>query len=172
MKRDILTYPDERLCLIAPPVEEITPRIRELAADMAETMYADRGIGLAAPQIGECLRMITVDVSGPDERSDLITVVNPRIVAASGAVASEEGCLSVRNYRSVVDRHEKVTLCGLDLDGGEITLEADGIKAICIQHEIDHLEGVLFIDRISRLKRTLYDKRMLKWLRRHPGEES
>jgi peptide deformylase len=170
--RKIVTYPDPVLCAKAKPVEEITPEIRELARDMAETMYENRGIGLAANQVNECIRMITVDVSGPEQRTDLMTLINPEIVSCEGSVDSEEGCLSVQGYRSQVTRSERVCVQALDLEGREVAFEADDILAVCLQHEIDHLNGILFIDHISRLKRTLYEKRLGKWLKKGKSSES
>lgn len=166
MTRHILTYPDPVLAQKAEHISEITDEVRRLAHDMAETMYANDGIGLAAPQVGESCRLIVVDVSGPKVRDDLRVIVNPVIESREGTVESEEGCLSVSNYRSNVCRAERVRVTGQDLQGNEVDIEADDILAICLQHEIDHLDGVLFIDHISRLKRALYDKKVKKWLKR------
>lgn len=159
----ILKYPNQILARKAEPIPAVTPEIRELAAGMAETMYANQGIGLAAPQVGASIRLIVIDLSGPEKREALMTLVNPVITAASGEQEDEEGCLSVRNYRTVVKRAAAVTVTALDLDGQPLTIEADELLAVCLQHEIDHLEGVLFIDRISRLKRAMYDKRVKRW---------
>ena len=163
MPREIVTYPDPILARKSAPIEEITDEIRELADEMVEAMYENRGIGLAAPQIGENVRLVTVDLSGPDERTGLKVFVNPRITARSGSTETEEGCLSVRGCQAKVKRAECVTLEAQDLDGNDITLEADDLMAVCLQHEIDHLDGVLFIDHISRLKRSLYEKKLKKW---------
>ena len=166
MIREILTYPNPLLKKAAEPVAAITPEIRELAKDMAETMYECEGIGLAAPQIGELIRLITIDLSGPTERNGLMTLVNPVLERLGDEeVESEEGCLSVEDYRSTVVRSERVKVSALDLDGNPLEFEADDLLAICLQHECDHLEGKLFIDRISRLKRNLYDAKVKKWLR-------
>lgn len=162
MRRTILKYPDPTLARKSLEIGEITDELRDLAKDMAETMYANDGIGLAAPQVGECCRLVVVDISGPDKREDLRVLVNPRITAKDGSVVSEEGCLSVIGYRSDVARAEKVTVEATDLDGRPVTIEAEGLLAVCLQHELDHLDGVLFIDRISRLKRSLYDKKIKK----------
>ncbi len=170
MMRTILTYPDPVLSQKARPIEDIDDDIRRLAEDMAETMYAKDGIGLAAPQVGESCRLIVIDVTGPSNREDLRVIVNPVIESAEGEVESEEGCLSVSNYRCNVRRAERVRVTGLDLDGNPVDIEADDILAICIQHEIDHLDGTLFIDRISRLKRVLYDKKVKKWLKRQEND--
>ncbi|MFP5238608.1 MAG: peptide deformylase, partial [Acidobacteriota bacterium] len=162
--------PDPILCKKAEPVCEITPEIRQLADEMAEAMYEKRGVGLAAPQVGECCRLIAVDVSGPDERTDLMFLVNPEIVSREGQVDEEEGCLSVSNFRSKVRRSEKVVVKATDLDGKPVEIPADGILAICLQHEIDHLDGVLFIDHVSRLKRAMYDNKVKKWLKARKAE--
>jgi peptide deformylase len=170
MVRKILKYPDPILAKKAGEIGEITPEIRQLAEDMAATMYENRGIGLAAPQVGECCRLIAVDVSGPDERAELMFLVNPVVVHSEGEVEEEEGCLSVAQLRSKVRRAEKVVVKARDIEGREIEVPADGLLAICLQHEIDHLDGVLFIDRISRLKRALYDGKVKKWLKlKQPG---
>ena len=166
MIREILKYPDARLAVECTEVGEITDEIRQLAEDMAETMYKEEGIGLAAPQVGEHCRLIVVDVTGPEERKGLIKLVNPRLVNHEGEVETEEGCLSVLNYRSKVKRAEKVRLLAKDMDGRDVCMDADGLLAICLQHEIDHLDGTLFIDKISRLKRTMYDGKVKKWLRK------
>ena len=162
MLRKVRTYPDPVLAAKAAPVTEITDEIRTLAADMIETMYADKGIGLAAPQVGESIRLITVDLSGPDKREDPHVFVNPVLTNLEGEVESEEGCLSVVGYRTTVTRAERLHLSATDLDGNPVEMDADDLMAICLQHECDHLEGTLFIDRISRLKRTMLDKRLQK----------
>ncbi|EMG35810.1 peptide deformylase [Desulfocurvibacter africanus PCS] len=162
MRRTILKYPDAVLARKSLEIGEITDELRQLAKDMAETMYTNEGIGLAAPQVGECCRLVVIDITGPDKREDLRVLVNPKIIAAEGKVVSEEGCLSVSGYRSDVARSEKITVEATDLDGKPLSIEADGLLAVCLQHELDHLDGVLFIDRISRLKRSLYDKKVKK----------
>lgn len=165
MARKIVTYPDPVLARISAPVTDITDSVRDLVAEMTEIMYENKGIGLAAPQVGENVRLITVDLSGPDKREDLKVFVNPVLSKPEGEVDSEEGCLSVRGYRSTVTRAEKVHLSAMDLDGNPVELDADDLMAICLQHEVDHLNGVLFIDRISKLKRTLYERKLKKWLK-------
>ncbi len=166
MVREILKYPDPRLALECEDITEITPEIRALAADMAETMYKEDGIGLAAPQVGENCRLVVIDVTGPEERAGLMTLINPRLENLQGEVETEEGCLSVVNYRSKVKRAETVRLIAKDIDGNDICMDADGLLAICIQHELDHLDGTLFIDHISRLKRSMYDSKVKKWLKK------
>ena len=168
MIREVLTYPNPVLKEKAEPVAEITPELRDLAKDMADTMYEYDGIGLAAPQIGEMIRMITVDVTGPDNREDLRVLVNPELeILGDEEVESEEGCLSVEDYRAPVTRAERVKVKATDLDGNPVEFEADGLLAVCLQHECDHLDGKLFIDRISRLKRNLYDAKVKKWARQN-----
>ena len=168
MIREVLTYPNPVLKQKAEPVAEITPEIRQLAADMVETMYEYDGIGLAAPQVGELTRLVTVDVSGPEARENLMILVNPELeLIGDEEVESEEGCLSVEDYRAPVVRSERVKLKATDLDGNPVELEAEGLLAVCLQHECDHLDGKLFIDHISRLKRNLYDAKVKKWLKRN-----
>jgi peptide deformylase len=165
MERKVRTYPDPVLARKAVPVTEITDEIRTLAADMIETMYADKGIGLAAPQVGESVRLITVDLSGPDKREDPRVFVNPVLTNLEGEVESEEGCLSVVGYRTTVTRAERLHLSATDLEGNPVEMDADDLMAICLQHEVDHLNGILFIDKISKLKRTLYERKLKKWLK-------
>ena len=167
MKREVLTYPHPLLKKRAEPVTEITPEIRQLAADMAETMYENDGIGLAAPQVGELVRLVTIDLSGPENREELLTLVNPELELSGEEIESEEGCLSVEEYRAPVARFSKVRVRATDLDGKPLEFEAEDLLAVCLQHECDHLEGTLFIDRISRLKRSLYDAKVRKWTRQN-----
>lgn len=159
----IRTYPDPCLNETAEEVTEISDELRQLAKDMADTMYANNGIGLAAPQVGELIRFIVVDISGPENRSELISLINPRIVHSEGEVESEEGCLSVPSIRTQCMRAEKVTVVGKNLDGEEVTIDADGLLAVCLQHELDHLGGLLIVNHMSRLKKNLYDKKVKKW---------
>ena len=165
MSRSIITYPHPVLAKKAAPVTEITDEIRALAAEMLEIMYKDKGIGLAAPQVAESIRLITVDLSGPDKREDPYVFVNPVLSNFEGTVESEEGCLSVVGYRTTVKRAERLHLSATDLDGNPVEMDADDLMAICLQHEVDHLDGVLFIDKISKLKRTLYERKLKKWLK-------
>ncbi|MDR2076306.1 MAG: peptide deformylase [Desulfovibrio sp.] len=158
----VLQYPDPRLKRVALPVAEITPDLRSLAGDMAETMYARDGIGLAAPQVGVSLRLVVLDLSGPQAREDLVTLVNPVVFPLGPETESDEGCLSVPDFRALVSRPGRIRVEALDLDGNPVRFEAEGALAVCVQHECDHLEGTLFIDRISRLKRGMYDRRMRK----------
>ncbi len=162
--RKILTYPDTILREPAEPVTNIDGKIQQLIDDMAATMYHAPGIGLASNQVGEPCRIIIFDTSPKDEPNDLVVVINPEIVEANGVVVDEEGCLSVIDYRADVKRAECITVKGLDREGNPITLKKDGLPAIVLQHEIDHLNGILFIDRISKLKRELYKRRLKKLL--------
>lgn len=162
MIRPVLQYPDPRLSRKAEPVPAITPELKELAADMVETMYARDGIGLAAPQVGENIRLVVMDVSGPEKREDLRVLVNPVLTLSGRDVDSEEGCLSVADYRSTVCRKEQAHVEATDLDGNHLSFDAEGLLAICVQHECDHLSGTLFIDHISRLKRTMFDRKIQK----------
>lgn len=158
----VLQYPDPRLKKKSLPIGEITPEIRELAANMIETMYARNGIGLAAPQVGAHVRMIVVDLSGPEKQEDARVFINPTLTLSGPEVESEEGCLSVKDLNAVVRREQFVHLEALDLDGNTVSLDADDLFAICLQHECDHLDGILFIDHISTLKRMMYDKKLKK----------
>jgi peptide deformylase len=158
----ILVYPDVVLQARAGEIENIDGRVVKLAADMAETMYAAPGVGLAAPQIGVSERLICVDVKHPEKERELITLINPVIVEAEGQVVEEEGCLSVPEIRENVTRAERVLVLGLDLNERQLEIEAQGLLARALQHEIDHLDGILFIDRISRLKRGIIQRKMRK----------
>ena len=137
----ILTYPNERLHIVAKPVEQVDDRIRTLAADMAETMYASRGIGLAATQVDVHERVVVIDLS--EEHNQLLTLINPVITKKDGETTYEEGCLSVPGIYDTVTRAETITVEFLDINGNKQTLDADGLLAICIQHEMDHLVGKL-----------------------------
>ena len=155
---DVLQFPDPRLRRRSEPVEKITDELRQLAADMLETMYDEPGIGLAAPQVGQSIRLIVVDTDWTEENAERkpCVFVNPEIVERSGEITWNEGCLSVPDLTAEVERAEHVVLRALDLEGREVVETASGLRAVCFQHELDHLDGVLFIDRISRLKRNLY----------------
>jgi len=170
--RAVVQFPDPRLKLVSKPIGEITDEIRQLAADMIEVMYDEPGIGLAAPQVGESVRMFVIDTEWSDDevgRRPLV-VINPEISEREGRITWDEGCLSVPDYNAVVERDAKITLRGLDLEGKPIVERAEGLRAVCIQHEVDHLDGVLFIDRISRLKRSLYVKKRRKQLAEEAAE--
>lgn len=162
MIRTILTYPNPELKKKSAPVTIITDAIRELVQDMAETMYDAPGVGLAAPQIGIHQRVIIIDISGKNDPPDLIVAINPVIAYAEGEAYEEEGCLSVPDYAANVRRHARVIVKALGLDGVERTWKADDLLAIAFQHEIDHLDGILFIDHLSALKRELFQRKARK----------
>ena len=146
----ILRYPDKRLHQRAAPVERVDDGIRKLIKDMAETMYAAPGVGLAATQVDAHVRVIVIDIS--DTHDQLHVLINPELLSASGEADTEEGCLSVPGVFEKVKRAERVTVRALDADGRSRTVEATGLLAVCIQHEMDHLEGKVFVERLSRLK--------------------
>jgi len=164
-KLDILHYPDARLHTVAKPVAAVDARIRKLVDDMAETMYAAPGIGLAATQVNVHERVIVIDLS--ETHDSLRVFINPELVAQSGREESEEGCLSVPGVFDRVTRAERVTVRALDRDGKLFELEADGLLAVCIQHEMDHLMGKVFVDYLSNLKRNRIKARLLKQAREH-----
>jgi len=147
----ILRYPDERLRKIAKPVEAVTPDIQQIVDDMAETMYDAHGIGRAATQVDIHQQIIVIDVS--EEKDQLHVIINPQVIAKSGDTGIEEGCLSIPESQGFVPRAEKIKIKALNRDGQPYELEADGLLAICIQHEMDHLVGKLFVDYLSPLKR-------------------
>jgi peptide deformylase len=159
---EIRTFPDPVLREKARPVTEFNEELRKLARDMAETMYAAPGIGLAANQVGVPLQVIVVDVRDreDDENTGLLTLVNPRIVAGDGECVTEEGCLSLPEERADVERYCKVTVHAQDLDGALLEFEAEGLPAVVFQHEIDHINGILFMDHLSALKRAGMKKRL------------
>jgi peptide deformylase len=161
---DICTYPEKVLREKAEDIAAIDEDVVRLAQHMAETMYSAPGIGLAAPQVGVGKRLLVADIAPNSPESDLLVLVNPEIVSAEGEVAIQEGCLSVPDYQAEVKRYERVTVRGLDLTGEEVDIQAEGLLAIVLQHEIDHLNGILFIDRISKLKRDLFKRRLRKKL--------
>ena len=156
----ILHYPDPRLHRVAAPVAVVDATIRKLINDMAETMYAAPGIGLAATQVDIHQRVIVIDAS--EARDGLQVFVNPEIVQSSGSAETEEGCLSVPGVFEWVPRAERITVRALDGEGKPFTLEAEGLLAVCIQHEIDHLEGKVFVEYLSRLKQTRIAARLKK----------
>ncbi|HEY9146586.1 MAG TPA: peptide deformylase [Thiobacillus sp.] len=162
---DILHYPDARLHTVAKPVKGVDERIRKLVDDMAETMYAAPGIGLAATQVDVHERVIVIDIS--ETHDQLRVFINPEIVAQSGTEESEEGCLSVPGIFDKVTRAERVTVRALDRDGKSFELAADGLLAVCIQHEMDHLMGKVFVDYLSNLKRNRIKAKLLKQAREH-----
>lgn len=165
-KREILQYPDERLYTVAQVVTTVDADIRTLVHDMAETMYAAPGVGLAATQIDVHKRVITIDVS--EGRDELLVLINPEIIERDGAQDCEEGCLSVPGVYERVTRALKVKVRALGLDGQPFTLDAEGLLAVCIQHEMDHLDGKVFVDYLSRLKQSRIRSKLAKRERRKP----
>lgn len=177
--RPILTFPDPRLREVSQPVTTFDGEIKKLAEDLIETMYDAKGIGLAAAQIGELKRMLVIDTRPRDEEGrrykydDMtelekavqqpLVIINPQIVDGVGKTTFDEGCLSVPGYYETVERFEKITLKAQDVNGKEFTIETDGLLAICMQHEMDHLEGTLFIDHLSFLK----SKRIKDQIKKH-----
>ena len=162
---DILHYPDARLHTVAKPVKAVDDRVRTLVDDMAETMYAAPGIGLAATQVNVHERVVVIDIS--ETHDQLRVFINPEIIAQSGTEESEEGCLSVPGIFDKVTRAERVTVRALDRDGKSFELDADGLLAVCIQHEMDHLMGKVFVDYLSNLKRNRIKAKLLKQAREH-----
>jgi peptide deformylase len=161
---NILHFPDPRLRQKAEPVSDVNDEIRTLVDDMFETMYAAPGIGLAAVQVNVLKRVITIDIS--EDKSQPQCFINPEIVQSSGEEDMEEGCLSVPGIYEMVSRAEKITVRYLDRDGKAVELETDGLLAVCIQHEIDHLDGKLFVDYLSEMKRNRIRKKLEK-MRQH-----
>jgi peptide deformylase len=159
-KLTILNYPDPRLHTVAKPVKEVNDDIRQLIADMAETMYDAPGIGLAATQVDKHIQLLLVDTS--KAQNDLQVFINPKIVAKSGEQDYEEGCLSVPGIYETVTRAEKITVEALDVNGKKFKLNAEGLLAVCIQHEMDHLLGKVFVEYLSPLKRNRIKAKMVK----------
>ena len=157
---ELVTYPDPGLKQIAKPVTAFDDSLAELVDNMIDTMYAEKGIGLAAPQIGVSLRIIVVDLS--EEQDFPEALINPRILAAEGGIAFEEGCLSVPGIRKEVLRYRHILVEAADLSGQIHQFEAEGLHAVCIQHEIDHLDGILFIDRLSDEEKAELDIEMMQ----------
>ncbi|MDZ7665178.1 MAG: peptide deformylase [Desulfotignum sp.] len=167
----IVTYPEKSLSMPSDKVDIIDDEIRQLIHDMEETMFQESGIGLAAPQVGVNKRILIYDAKAQDPDDDgseqkITALINPEIIQASGSQLSEnEGCLSVVDFRADVKRYEQVTVRAQDMDGNPVEFDAHGLMAVIMQHEIDHLDGILFIDRISTLKRAMYKKKRLKQLK-------
>ncbi len=162
---EIKKYPEKILKQKTAPLETIDGDIHHLIDDMIETMYAVRGIGLAANQVGISKRLCVIDTSGREEKSQLIVLINPVIIEKEGTEESDEGCLSIPGYLPIIKRSAKVTVKGLNREGKPIQLEADGLLARALQHEIDHLDGLLIIDRISPIKREFFKKRYKRSLK-------
>ncbi|MBT8114393.1 MAG: peptide deformylase [Arenicella sp.] len=157
---DILVYPDQRLRKIAKPVKTVDDSIRKLVDDMIETMYAAEGIGLAATQVNVHQQVIVMDLS--ESRDHPLVLINPRIIEQNGEQVYDEGCLSVPEYYAPVKRAETIKITALDREGEIFEMDAEGLQAICIQHEMDHLVGKVFVDYLSRLKQERVRKKLLK----------
>lgn len=160
---NILHYPDERLHTVAKPVSEVNDDVRKLVDDMAETMYAAPGIGLAATQVNVHKQVIVIDIS--EAKNDLLVLINPEIVTTDGSAEREEGCLSVPGIYETVVRAERIRVRARDREGKPFTLDADGLLAVCIQHEMDHLKGKVFVEYLSRLKQSRIKTRLKKLMR-------
>ena len=166
---EILYFPDPRLRNIAQPVQTVDDGIRQLLDDMLDTMYAAPGIGLAATQINSDKRVVVIDVS--EEKDQPLCLINPEILALEGVEEMEEGCLSVPGVFETVQRADNVRLRALDRNGQSVEIQASGLLAVCIQHEIDHLDGKLFVDYLSQLKRTRIRKKLEKEQRQTASED-
>lgn len=160
---NILHFPDERLRTIAQPVDEVDDTIRKLVDDMFETMYAAPGIGLAATQVDVHLRIITIDIT--EEKNSPLCLINPEIIERDGVQTYDEGCLSVPGFYETVERSNHIKVRALDKDGKPFEMDTDGLLAVCIQHEMDHLQGKLFVDYLSEMKRTRIRKKLVKQLK-------
>ena len=167
----IRKFPDDVLKRPARPVENINGELNSLLDSMAQTMYAAPGVGLAAPQVGESKRIIVLDTDHEEPGKHLLKLINPRVVQAEGKVIWEEGCLSVIDYSAEVERAAKVLVRAWTPEQKEIEIEAEELLAVAIQHEIDHLDGKLFIDRISRIKRELYRRKLKKMIKEGKADE-
>ncbi len=164
---EVLQFPDPRLKNVSAPVEQIDEGLRQLAEEMLKVMYDEPGIGLAAPQVGRSIRLIVMDTDWSDDGTERnpTVIVNPEITSRDGEITWDEGCLSVPDFTAEVERADHIVVKYHDLEGEEVTEDVSGLRAVCFQHEIDHLDGILFIDRISRLKRSMYVNRRKKQLR-------
>jgi peptide deformylase len=167
----IRKFPDDALKRPARPVENINGDLNSLVDSMAQTMYAAPGVGLAAPQVGESKRIIVLDTDHEEPGKHLLKLINPRVVQAEGKVIWEEGCLSVIDYSAEVERAAKVLVRAWTPEQKEIEIEAEELLAVALQHEIDHLDGKLFIDRISRIKRELYRRKLKKMIKEGKANE-
>ena len=156
----ILEYPDPRLRIRAEPVTEVGAEIRRLVDDLLETMYAAPGIGLAATQVDVHKRVLVIDIS--EKRNEPYCLINPEIIGSEGRASNEEGCLSVPEYYEPVERAARVRVRALDRNGDSVEIEAEGLLAVCIQHEMDHLDGKLFVDYLSELKRSRIRRKLVK----------
>ncbi len=169
---EIRKYPDSILTKKAERVERIAQDIQKLIADMIETMYAAPGVGLAAPQIGRSIRLIVFDPSVQNEEGKLTVLINPEIIEKEGEAITKEGCLSVPGLEAEIKRTENIKVAALDRDGNAVTIDAKGFLARVIQHEIDHLDGILLLDRIGFIKRDIFKRRFLKQLKAAVREQA
>jgi len=167
----IFVYPHEILKTKAKPVSSIDGALQSFIDEMIELMYRAKGVGLAANQVGEAIRLFVMDVSGSDAPPNPVVVINPVITATEGTEVAEEGCLSVPHFSAKLSRAAKVEVKGFDRNGKEISIEGDGLTARCLQHEIDHLDGICFVDRLSPLKRAMFRKKWPKILQRLEQEQ-
>ena len=165
MIRPILKFGAAELQRESEPVETFDGKLRDLARDMLETMYAAPGIGLAAPQVGVNLRLLVVDISAGEEKGNQIVLVNPEILEAEGEQKGEEGCLSIPGFTAMVDRPKRIRIAGRDTRGNRVELEAEDLLARALCHEVDHLDGILYLDRISFFKRDLIKRKIRKLIR-------
>lgn len=172
MIREIVIWPDPVLKKKAKPVDVVDDAVRRLLDDMAETMYAADGVGLAAPQIGEGFRCVVIDTSPRQEGQKLLHLVNPEIVKTEGRATGNEGCLSLPGEAEEVERASKVWVRALDYNGKPYEMECEGLLAIAVQHECDHLDGVLFVDHLSSLKREIIRRRMKKLKQEQAAEKA
>jgi peptide deformylase len=170
----ILKYPEPELQKVAAPVKNVTAKTVKLIDDLLDTMYAAPGVGLAAPQVGASVRVVVMDVDHENPHKQVYKLINPVVTQAEGEIIWEEGCLSVVDFTAEVRRAARVEVTAMDENEKELKIDAEGLLAVALQHEIDHLDGKLFIDRISRLKRDLYTRRRKKMLRSgiEPPKES
>ena len=171
-KLSLRYYGDPVLRKKAEPVAAVDPEIRELIAGLFDTMYRERGIGLAAPQVGVSQRVFVVDVEGDEGERTKLALVNPRIVRSDGSMVGEEGCLSIPGIHADVKRHAEVTFEGLDENGARVQVSATGLLARALQHELDHLDGVLFIDRLSVIRRKLLEPKLQRMQGGEPEPEA
>jgi peptide deformylase len=157
---EIRKYPDPSLKRKSSPVEQIDGRVAGIVNNMVDTMYVANGIGLAAPQVGILENAIVIDTDPDNRGKELLKIINPVIVESEGEAVTEEGCLSIVNFTTEIKRAQKILVRGWSVDQNELELELEDLAAVCVQHEIDHLDGILLTDHISRLKRDLYKKRL------------
>ncbi len=162
MVREVLIYPDPALKQKSKPVAKVDDQVKKLVKDMVDTLYAEEGVGLAAVQVGVSRRVLITDTSSKQEGERLRVFINPELVSAEGRTKYQEGCLSLPGEAEEIERFARVTVRALDEKGQPFEIDADGLLAIALQHEMDHLDGVLFVDRLSSVKRGLIRKRMLK----------